>query len=103
MWLSCGIFIHETAVGPQTHRASTHQAPGSSQELLWVTAWSSLRRRLSLQEIGEIGVELAKFPPSAGVERQALGLVNGELLYLDAGHQRILPCEEHGRSRASKP
>jgi hypothetical protein len=33
MWLSCGIFIHETAVGPQTHRASTHQAPGSSEKV----------------------------------------------------------------------
>jgi hypothetical protein len=70
MWLSCGIFIHETAVGPQTHRASTQQAPGSSQKLLRVSTWSSLRRRLSLEEIGEIGAELAKLPPDRVPDRR---------------------------------
>jgi hypothetical protein len=70
MWLSCRIFIHETGVGPQTHRASTHQAPDSSEKLLRDTTWSSLRRRLSVEEIGEIGVELAKLPPDRVPDRR---------------------------------
>jgi hypothetical protein len=63
MWLSCGIFIYETAVGPQTHRESTHQAPDSSENLLRDTTWSSFEA----QELDNIAdVCLALKPREAG-------------------------------------